>query len=102
MEEPSVDAKYLSSERKLRRAPEEKIRSFFLTSLAAARIRSSFSTSGTVKGSFSFGVAHLVLYVATGASSTGFAWSTELAFATETASSVMRTISAVLTKGEQE
>src|ERR1700722_13616272 len=100
MEEPSVEAKYLSSERKLRFAPAEKMRSFFFTSLAAARIRSSFSARGTVKGSFSFGVAHLVLYAATGASSTGFDCSTELAFATETASPVMRTISAVLTKGE--
>src|SRR5258706_12284901 len=100
MEEPSEEAKYLSSERKVRLHNDEKTRFSFFTSAAAERISSSFSSMETLNGSRSCGVCQRTRQAVTGASSTGSDFSPALARATPTASRCTRAISSGLTNGE--
>src|SRR5438046_611155 len=100
MDEPSDDAKYLSSARNVRLQKDEKTRCSFLISAAAERISSIFSSSETLNGSRSCGVCQRSRYALTGASSTGLDLSAALARATPTASRVTLAISTLLTNGE--
>src|SRR3982750_1911450 len=100
MEEPSVEAKYLSSLRKLKVAAPENTLGFFFTCSVTRLNRASFSTIGTSKGSLSKGVAHRSRYALTGASWMGLGWVAAFAFATIAASLVILAISSCITTGE--
>ena len=77
-----MDAKYLSSLRRLRVAvPLRRPSRLFLASSETRRSRSSFSAIGTANGSFSCGVSQRSRYALTGASCTGLGWMVALALA---------------------
>src|ERR1022692_861603 len=100
MEDPSLEAKYLSSARAARKPKAAKTLGSFLMMSVALCIRSSFSSTATANGSFSNVDLQRSVYALVGASWTGLACSAELAFATTTASRVMRAISSAVTSGE--
>src|SRR5260370_40806278 len=99
MEEPSVEAKYLSSLRSESAAVEEKTFAPFLASSETRRRRPSFSAIGMAKGSLSCGVAQRSRYALTGGSWTGLGWLVAFARAMMTASPGTRAISAGATVG---
>src|SRR6185295_1837965 len=100
IEEPSLEAKYLSSAWNPSEPNADMTLGFFFTVRAALWISSSFSSTDTLNGSFSCGTVQRSTYALVGASLTGAAWSARLAFATVIASRVMRAISAVVTIGD--
>src|SRR5579864_3099692 len=100
MEDPSLEAKYLSSERKNKYPRATKIFGSFFGVAAAPRISSSFWSRGTEKGSFSKADVQRSVYDLVGANCTGLACKAEFALATTNASRVMRAISDAVTRGE--